>query len=106
MVCRQPCAGGTLASFAITVPLVFGWLRFEADGQHAYRPVVAGVPQPMVDKIYAATEDALKAPAVKAQFDREGATVLKMSSAEFTDYIKSEIAKWERVVKEGNFKTK
>jgi tripartite-type tricarboxylate transporter receptor subunit TctC len=68
--------------------------------------VPAGVPQPIVDKIYVATEDALKAPAVKAQFDREGATVLKMSSAEFTDYIKSEIAKWERVVKEGNFKTK
>jgi tripartite-type tricarboxylate transporter receptor subunit TctC len=65
-----------------------------------------GVPQPIVDKIYNATQDALKAPAVKAQFDREGATILKMSSAEFTDYIKTEIAKWERVVKEGNFKSK
>ena len=62
--------------------------------------------QPIVDKIYAATQAALQAPAVKAQFDREGATVLKMTSAEFTDYIKSEIAKWERVVKEGNFKAK
>ncbi len=33
---------GTLVSFAITVPLVFGWLHFEADGQHAYRAVIFG----------------------------------------------------------------
>ncbi len=33
---------GTLASFAITLPLVFGWLHFEAEGQEAYRPVLAG----------------------------------------------------------------
>lgn len=35
---------GTLASFAITVPLVFGWLRFAADGPAHYRAVVLGVP--------------------------------------------------------------
>lgn len=35
---------GTLASFAITVPLVFGWLRFAADGSDRYRAVVLGVP--------------------------------------------------------------
>jgi tripartite-type tricarboxylate transporter receptor subunit TctC len=66
--------------------------------------VPAGTPAPIVEKVYAATQDALKAPAVKAQFDREGATIVKMSSAEFGDYIKEEIAKWERVVKQGNFK--
>lgn len=35
---------GTLASFAITLPLVFGWMRFDADGQSAYRVLVASVP--------------------------------------------------------------
>lgn len=35
---------GTLASFAITVPLVLGWLHFAADGQEHYRAVVLGVP--------------------------------------------------------------
>jgi hypothetical protein len=35
---------GTLASFAIILPLVFGWLHFEAEGQEAFRPVFAGVP--------------------------------------------------------------
>lgn len=63
----------------------------------------AGTPQPLVDKIFAATQNSLKAQAVKAQFDREGASIVTMNSAEFTDYIKAEIVKWERVVKEGNF---
>jgi hypothetical protein len=35
---------GTLASFAITVPLVCGWLRFEARGQSVYIMRFAGVP--------------------------------------------------------------
>ena len=35
---------GTLASFAITIPLVFGWLHFEADGQSHYRPMLFGFP--------------------------------------------------------------
>jgi hypothetical protein len=35
---------GTLASFAITVPLVFGWLRFAAEGQTHYRPMLFGFP--------------------------------------------------------------
>jgi hypothetical protein len=35
---------GTLAAFAITLPLVFGWLRFEAVGEDAYRALVVSVP--------------------------------------------------------------
>ncbi len=35
---------GTLVSFAITVPLVWGWLHFEAVGQDTYRVLVTGVP--------------------------------------------------------------
>ena len=35
---------GTLASFAITVPLVFGWLHFEPVGQEHYQPMVFGFP--------------------------------------------------------------
>src|SRR5437870_769477 len=37
-------SAGTLASFAITLPLVWGWLRFEADGGRAYRAILVGVP--------------------------------------------------------------
>jgi len=62
----------------------------------------AGLPQPLIDKLYAATQAALKAPELQAQFDREGAAVVVMTSAEFADYIKTEITKWSQVVKEGN----
>jgi len=62
----------------------------------------AGLPKPLVDKLYAATQAALQAPELQAQFEREGAATVVMTSAEFGEYIKTEIAKWERVVKEGN----
>jgi tripartite-type tricarboxylate transporter receptor subunit TctC len=62
----------------------------------------AGLPKPLVDKLYAATQAALKAPELQAQFEREGAATVEMSSAEFAEYIKTEITKWSRVVKEGN----
>ena len=64
----------------------------------------AGLPAPIAEKLYAAVQAALEAPELKAQFDREGATVIKMSSAEFAEYIKTEIVKWGRVVKESGMK--
>jgi tripartite-type tricarboxylate transporter receptor subunit TctC len=62
----------------------------------------AGLPKPIIDKLYTATQEALKAPELQAQFEREGAATVQMSTAEFGEYIKTEIAKWGRVVKEGN----
>ncbi len=35
---------GTLASFAITLPLVFGWMHFRAVGQSTYEVVIASLP--------------------------------------------------------------
>ena len=64
----------------------------------------AGLPAPIADKIYEATQEALKAPELVAQFDREGASVVTMSSAEFADYIKTEIDKWGHVVRESGIK--
>jgi tripartite-type tricarboxylate transporter receptor subunit TctC len=61
----------------------------------------ANMPQPVVDKIYKDVQAALQTPELKAVFDREGASVVVMSSAEFGEYIKTEIVKWGRVVKEG-----
>jgi hypothetical protein len=37
-------SGGTLGSFAVTLPLVWGWLRFRAEDPAVYRVYVAGVP--------------------------------------------------------------
>ena len=66
----------------------------------------AGLPAPMVEKLYAAAQASLQAPELRATFDREGAAVVVMSTAEFGDYIKKEIAKWERVVKEAKMAVK
>ena len=62
----------------------------------------AGLPKPLIDKIYAATQEALKAPELQEAFAREGAASVAMSTDEFAHYIESEIAKWGRVVKEGH----
>jgi tripartite-type tricarboxylate transporter receptor subunit TctC len=64
----------------------------------------AGTPAPIVDKLYKAVQEALKAPALQAEFAREGASTVEMPSAEFADYIKTEIDKWGRVVKQGHIR--
>lgn len=64
----------------------------------------AGLPAPMVEKLYQDVQAALKAPDLQAQFAREGAATIEMSTAAFSDYIKIEIAKWARVIKEGGIK--
>jgi tripartite-type tricarboxylate transporter receptor subunit TctC len=64
----------------------------------------AGTPQEIVDKLYAATQQALQAAEVQDAFTREGAAAVTMSRDEFAHYIEAEIAKWGRVVKEGNIK--
>jgi tripartite-type tricarboxylate transporter receptor subunit TctC len=60
----------------------------------------AGLPAPVVSKLYAATQAALKAPALQAAFAHDGASSLTMSTAAFGDYIGKEIVKWGRVVKQ------
>jgi len=64
----------------------------------------AGTPQPIVDKLYKDIQAALQSPELQSAFAREGASTVKMSSAEFGEYIKTEMVKWARVVKEGGIK--
>jgi tripartite-type tricarboxylate transporter receptor subunit TctC len=65
----------------------------------------AGLPGPLVEKLFAASQAALKSPELLAAFEREGAAPVTMTTAEFGEYIKGEIAKWGRVVKEGNIQS-
>ena len=64
----------------------------------------AGTPQPIIDRLYKDVQAALKSPELQQAFAREGAASVDMSTAEFSHYIEAEIAKWARVVKEGNIK--
>ena len=64
----------------------------------------AGTPQSIVDTLHAAIEDVLQSADTKKYMDQQGATPLFMSSAEFGQYIASEIAKWGPVVKKAGMK--
>ena len=64
----------------------------------------AGTPPAIVEKLHDAVQLAVKSPELTAAFDREGASAVLMTSDQFGQYIETEIAKWGRVVKQGNIK--
>ena len=64
----------------------------------------AGTPAPIIEKLHKALTEAQDSPDAKRYFDNEGATIVKMSTAAFGQFMVSEMNKWERVVKEGKIK--
>jgi tripartite-type tricarboxylate transporter receptor subunit TctC len=64
----------------------------------------AGTPAPIVDKLHGAIDEVLQSADTKKYMDQQGATPLFMSSAEFGQYIASEIAKWGPVVQKAGMK--
>jgi tripartite-type tricarboxylate transporter receptor subunit TctC len=64
----------------------------------------AGTPQPIIDKLHAMLTQVQDNADVQKQFANEGASVVKMSSADFGKFIQTETEKWQRVVKEGGIK--
>jgi tripartite-type tricarboxylate transporter receptor subunit TctC len=59
----------------------------------------AGIPQPVVARLNAEINKALKTPELQKRLNDEGATVLGGSPEQFAALIKNEIAKWAPVVK-------
>ena len=64
----------------------------------------AGTPQPIVDRVAKALNDAQDTPEVQKQFATEGAEIVKMSPTDFGAFMVKEMNKWERVVKQGGIK--
>ncbi len=62
----------------------------------------AGVPKPVTDKLAAETQRILKLPDVAERVAGLGAEAVGGTPEQFAGYIKSEIAKWAKVVKEAN----
>ena len=58
-----------------------------------------GTPKPIVDKVAAAFERALKDPQIADQINKLGADPQFMPPAEFHAYMKSERQKWAAIVK-------
>lgn len=66
----------------------------------------AKVPRPIVNKLQQAMAQALKAPDVAQRLAGEGSTPLGSSPDQFTAHIKSEITKWQKLVKEAKLDMK
>jgi tripartite-type tricarboxylate transporter receptor subunit TctC len=64
----------------------------------------AGTPAAIVERLHKEIAAVQDLPAVKKQFDRDGATVMQMSPAEFGAYMAADMDKWQRVVKEAGIK--
>ncbi len=60
----------------------------------------AGTPQDIITRLNAETNSAMRAPEMKERLAAEGADPMAGSAAEFAALLKTEIAKWAKVVKQ------
>ncbi|HEX2828559.1 MAG TPA: tripartite tricarboxylate transporter substrate binding protein [Burkholderiales bacterium] len=64
----------------------------------------AKTPKPVVDRLRAETAKILAQPELQKKFEGQGAETVKMSPDEFGRFIKTEMVKWGKVVKEAGIK--
>jgi tripartite-type tricarboxylate transporter receptor subunit TctC len=64
----------------------------------------AGTPAPIIARLHAELTAVQDSPEAKKSFVGEGAEVVRMSSAEFGQFIASELKKWGKVVKDAGMK--
>jgi tripartite-type tricarboxylate transporter receptor subunit TctC len=72
-----------------------GWIGLAAP---------AKTPAPILDRLNAEIKKMLEDPAVKARFEQLAFTPVGDSRAEFTAFVRSEIAKWSKVAKDSGAK--
>jgi tripartite-type tricarboxylate transporter receptor subunit TctC len=75
-----------------------GLKGFQAEGWNGLS-APARTSRDIVDKINADVAKVLAAPDVAEKFKREGAAPKRLTPAEFSAFIRSEIAKWGKVIK-------
>jgi tripartite-type tricarboxylate transporter receptor subunit TctC len=64
----------------------------------------AGTPKPIAAKLNAEINKAINRPDVKAAWDKQGAVPMVMSPAEFDAFLRKDIEKWAKVVKDAGIK--
>ena len=64
----------------------------------------AGTPPAIVERLHREITLVQDLPEIQKQFDADGATIIRMTPAEFGAYMVADMNKWERVVKEGGIK--
>lgn len=65
---------------------------------------IRGTPREVVDRMHAETQKALATPEIRQFWADQGGDIAPQTQAEFAAFIKSEIARWGKVVKDGNLK--
>lgn len=63
-----------------------------------------GTPQPIVDKLNAEITKVVNRPDVKEAWANQGAEAMAMTPAEFDKYLRADIDKWAKVIKEAGIK--
>ncbi|MPZ58715.1 MAG: tripartite tricarboxylate transporter substrate binding protein [Rhizobiales bacterium] len=66
--------------------------------------VKSGTPQPVVDRLLAAAKAAHANPAIKEKLEKQGFDVSGLSGPELTAGIRTQIARWARIIKATGFK--
>jgi tripartite-type tricarboxylate transporter receptor subunit TctC len=82
---------------ALPTMIESGFPGFEAGSWYGlFAPV--GTPPEIVEKLHSAMVKALSSPEMRAQLSKQGAEPIGNSPQEFAAFIKSEVAKWARVI--------
>jgi len=64
----------------------------------------AGTPRAVIDRLNATLAKILSEPDVKARFDTQSAEIVASTPEQFGEFIKSEYAKWGKVIRDKNIK--
>jgi tripartite-type tricarboxylate transporter receptor subunit TctC len=64
----------------------------------------AGVPRDIVQRLNAEMVKIMRSPEVSERFNKAGVDVVASSSEYFTDFLKTEVARWAKVVQDANIK--
>jgi tripartite-type tricarboxylate transporter receptor subunit TctC len=65
---------------------------------------IKGAPQNAIDRMYVEAAKAMQQPDLKQIWDSQGAVTGGQPPAEFAAYVKAEIAKWGKVVRDAGIK--
>jgi len=81
----------TVAEAAVPGYAVYTWFGVVAP---------AGVPPPVLTRLHAALVQALTSPEMRRQFTNQGAEVVANTPAEFSAFLREEVAKWNKVIRD------
>lgn len=107
--------GGKLKALAVTTPHRMNSLPLVPTIAESGLPgfsytlwgglfVPAGTPAGVIDTLNKEVNTLLALPDIKARLDADNVSVPKNSPSEFSDYVKAEAAKFEKLVKDANLK--